>query len=386
MKDHRPVVLSYGLGVDSTAILLRWLTEPASRDFDLSQLTVITAMTGDEWEHTKADVEAHVLPLLREHRIRYVQVARSQALVRKDEGVVVLSDTDQPDVVHLDGAYRLSEEMLAAGTVPQSAGSRRCSAHAKGWPLDATIPRLTNGRPYRHVVGFEANEPGRANKDALFNTALRTGEYPLIEWGWDRETCIEYIRLLTDVTWHKSACVYCPFSIQNKAGLARQLELYRQHPLAGVQALFMEEVSLALNPLQGLIPRDSLGRVLAAAEMHEVLALTKDRLNATPHALYDVRRILRPRKNDRTKMANSARAIRRLATGTRSQMVRQLEEAGGNFERDGFWRAHIVRRGDALPAAEHFLAVAPAVVHDKQQDRFEDWWREIAIEQEERVA
>jgi hypothetical protein len=31
------VVLSYGLGVDSTALLLRWLTEPGSRDFDLSR-------------------------------------------------------------------------------------------------------------------------------------------------------------------------------------------------------------------------------------------------------------------------------------------------------------------------------------------------------------
>ena len=29
------VVMSYGMGVDSTAILLRWLTDPSSRDFDL---------------------------------------------------------------------------------------------------------------------------------------------------------------------------------------------------------------------------------------------------------------------------------------------------------------------------------------------------------------
>lgn len=32
-RIHQPVVLSYGLGVDSTAILLRWIHEPASRDF-----------------------------------------------------------------------------------------------------------------------------------------------------------------------------------------------------------------------------------------------------------------------------------------------------------------------------------------------------------------
>jgi len=31
-------VLSFGLGADSTAVLLRWLIEPSSRDFDLADL------------------------------------------------------------------------------------------------------------------------------------------------------------------------------------------------------------------------------------------------------------------------------------------------------------------------------------------------------------
>ena len=34
------VVMSYGMGVDSTAILLRWLADPSSRDFDLQDLVV----------------------------------------------------------------------------------------------------------------------------------------------------------------------------------------------------------------------------------------------------------------------------------------------------------------------------------------------------------
>lgn len=39
------VCLSYGMGLDSTCLLLRWLAEPASRDFDLSELVVVTAHT-----------------------------------------------------------------------------------------------------------------------------------------------------------------------------------------------------------------------------------------------------------------------------------------------------------------------------------------------------
>ncbi len=41
--DTAPVVLSYGMGADSTAILLRWIEEPGCRDFDLSDLVVVTA-------------------------------------------------------------------------------------------------------------------------------------------------------------------------------------------------------------------------------------------------------------------------------------------------------------------------------------------------------
>ena len=41
-------VLSYGLGLDSTAVLLRWLADPSSRDFDLSDLVVITGVS-DWW-------------------------------------------------------------------------------------------------------------------------------------------------------------------------------------------------------------------------------------------------------------------------------------------------------------------------------------------------
>lgn len=39
------VVLSYGMGADSTALLLRWITEPATRPCPLADLLVITAMT-----------------------------------------------------------------------------------------------------------------------------------------------------------------------------------------------------------------------------------------------------------------------------------------------------------------------------------------------------
>lgn len=91
------VVMSYGMGVDSTAILLRWLTDPTSRDFDLRDLVVITAHTGDEFDQTLRDVEEIVLPQLRRHGIRFVQVGRTQRKTTvSGEGVAVLDDSTVP--------------------------------------------------------------------------------------------------------------------------------------------------------------------------------------------------------------------------------------------------------------------------------------------------
>jgi hypothetical protein len=64
------------MGVESTCILVRWIVEPETRPCPLDQLIVITAQVGDEYANTGRDVELHVVPLLRKHQIRYVQVTR----------------------------------------------------------------------------------------------------------------------------------------------------------------------------------------------------------------------------------------------------------------------------------------------------------------------
>lgn len=173
-------VLSFGLGLDSTAVLLRWLTDPDCRNFDLSELVVVTAMTGDEFNATAGDVERYILPELRRHRVRFVQVGRNRLLTSAaGAGISTFSDTTFPTRLFTEGAYALSTEMLSAGTLPQRGGVRKCSARAKGAVLDPVIARLTAGRPYQHYVGFEVDEIRRADRDAAYNTPTRTGRYPL---------------------------------------------------------------------------------------------------------------------------------------------------------------------------------------------------------------
>src|SRR5215208_444081 len=113
-------LLSYGMGVESSAVLARWCFETAVRPCPLDELIVITAETGEEYADTGSDVEAYILPLMRAHSIRLVQVARAGH--HEADGIIVLDDTNRPTRVHLGGAYKLSDELRRNGTVPQYAG------------------------------------------------------------------------------------------------------------------------------------------------------------------------------------------------------------------------------------------------------------------------
>lgn len=130
-------VLSYGLGADSTAILVEFLDHPERYGLasDLSDLIVVHAVTGDEWPDTLDYVDRLVLPRLRRAGARLVQVARAG---RQDaDGVVVLDDSRSPRRICARGPWRLSDELREAGTVPQIANGRRtCSIRFKGWVLD----------------------------------------------------------------------------------------------------------------------------------------------------------------------------------------------------------------------------------------------------------
>ncbi|MGV0654934.1 hypothetical protein ABQE48_13800 [Mycolicibacterium thermoresistibile] len=369
---HRPsVVVSFGLGLDSTCLLLRWLTEPQTRDFDLRDMAVVTAMTGDEFRSTARDVEKYVLPLFREHGVRYIQCARSERTTTAGgDGVVILDDSTNPQRLYIDGAYRLSTEMLTAGTVPQLGGARKCSIHAKGWALDPVISMITGGQPYRHVIGFEAGEQRRADKDRLFNTASRTGWYPLIELGWDRQACAEYVQAKLGTSWAKSCCTFCVYAISTAAGRANMVERYRQEPLAGAEAMFMEAVSRRLNERQTLIAGSSVAEMVSQAGLIEVELAFQRLMDEAEFAVYEVRRVT-PRSRGGGK-GITARSVRRLATGSRADMDAHLAELPG---RRDIGTDRIVRHRIATADnCEHFYVVAPAVVDNKQRPSFETLW------------
>ncbi|MGW0572947.1 hypothetical protein [Streptomyces tauricus] len=432
-----PTVLSYGLGADSTLVLMEMLRTPVNYGLepDLSDLIVITATVGSEWADTVRLVEEHIFPLLRRHRVRYIQVARCGPY--EADGWEVLADSREPERFIPRGRWTLMDELSRNGTVVQAAGGNTCSLKYKGWPLDqwglATFP----DRPFRKIVGYHAREGKRAvgydrcqKKDNIkARRTICTVEYPLIEQGWDRD--IVESRLLTEFgfLWPKSYCTFCVYSGSCAAGPAHMARL-RGHLPQAVEVLALEYTSMALNENGSFYPKGTLYELVAEDGNTAALRALDDHLAAAEWALYRVRRVLPPARTDScrerhgdscpspwpgcldpdtgertlpcvhwhghacrepqpacrdaSRKGKASRSVEVVITGTRAQVARLLrrraQEGSEHVEEStlhplGHLRSQTFSRGSLFPTVEEFHAIAPSSVIAKQKKNFEELWR-----------
>ncbi|MGK3943326.1 hypothetical protein ABK046_33415 [Streptomyces caeruleatus] len=372
------LVINWGLGVDSTAYLVKMLDDPAAHGVDLARTLVMHQLTGDEWPATRAHAEEFVLPLLREHRVRLVQVARANRALE----IAVMDDSRQPERIIERGPWALWDEYEAGGTVPQQGGIRLCSLHAKGEVGDALIAREIGDRPFRQVMGFNADEAFRSQRDeAASKNPLRQGVYPLIDWRWGRERCEAFLYERFGVRWEKSYCSFCCFPVSMGA-MADHMDRMRAHPEIAGRVLRLEYTSVSLTPQAKLFGRRSLLEQFDPGRPADrpVLAAFKEEL-ACPWALYHVRRILPVAKADPTRRGRALRSVQRVDVGRAAVLGRRLrsvsERHGVPVEVDegyGRVRAWVHQRGDGLPAVEELMVTAPFQVRNKQVPHFEREW------------
>ncbi len=384
-----PYVWSYGMGAESTAAIFRMLSNPAARPDtiapDFSNLIVVIAQTGDEWSTTGRLVRHFMLPLLRKHNIRLVEVARRGPT--KKDGVAVLQDTRQPYRLHLDGVYKLSRENRVTGTMPQLGGVRKCSQKAKGAPQDMWRANEFGDQPYIHAIGFNVNEYTRITRDSAYSMGgQRIPTYPVHDWGWTRQDCIDYLYRKLGVVWPKSCCRHCPYA-GNKPGWPEQLARFAALPVEATEHVIDEYVCLALNPRSGLFgPGKSLITRLQRDRVTEPISLAVKRMKAMPWAIYRVRGLYYGR-------ATAARSVDRMLLGGHrtvhtalAEVARLLdvpltrnEQIAGAPVRDGdldpYRRLWLRRRSDVgYPDLEEFYVAAPAQAVDKAPDSFEEAW------------
>lgn len=193
----RPLVVSYGLGVDSTAMLIGLARRGIRPDL------ILFADTGGEKEETYA----------------YRQIIDAWLLVRGFPTVTVVRNI-VGDFKNWPPYHTLEENCLTNGTLPSLAfGFKSCSLKWKVAPQDRYLktwqPALAcwaAGGKVRKAIGFDAGpcDIRRRNHAGDPNDPRFDYWYPLQEWRWDRERCARVIANAGLPVPPKSSCFFCP--------------------------------------------------------------------------------------------------------------------------------------------------------------------------------
>jgi hypothetical protein len=222
-----PHIVAFGGGVDSTAMVIGLVEK--SKPIDL----ILFADTGAERPSTYEHIENF-----------------SDWLVSKGYPSIVTVKR-----VTESGEYEtLEEECLRAKALPSIAyGYKRCSQKHKIAPQDKflnnwqpTIDCWKEGNKAIKYIGYDANEQHRADNAAKREDKKYDHIYPLIDWQWDRQECIDIIRNSGVKVPSKSACFFCPSSRPKEI-----VQLYEEYPDLLERALHIEQQA-ELTSIKGL--------------------------------------------------------------------------------------------------------------------------------------
>ena len=216
-----------------------------------------------------------------------------------------------------------------------------------------------------------------------YDSPLRQSFYPLVEWGWTRDACIDYLFRVVGILWHKSACVQCPFNALKDDALLR----HQQHPEQVDEAMLLEYVSLALNPRGTLYRNQSLIEITDASGNRLATESYEQKLDETSWAVYRVRRLYHAAKAKdgsplENKKGTAIRAVERLTEEIdRTEALAHLQTLITPTDEVVMLRhiGYVYRQRCATryPTREEFLVAAPAVVEAKARyglEWFEDQW------------
>lgn len=212
-----PLVVSYGGGVNSLAMLIGYIERGVRPD------AVVFADTRGEKPETY-DYLRRVLPPWLE----------AQGLPALD--VVCRADFAGERRLRT-GDQSLEAECLRLGFLPSKVyGYSTCADKWKLDPFNWHTRKRWQDALITKAIGFESGEEDRisAVQDEGYQKV-----YPLIEWGWTRAMCEVRIIAAGLPVPVKSACYYCPSSTKTEV-----LALSRRHPLLFRRAVDLEAQAL----------------------------------------------------------------------------------------------------------------------------------------------
>jgi hypothetical protein len=227
-----PVVVSFGGGVNSTALLAGMFERGLPVDL------ILFADTGGEFEQT------------------YETVDRVSDKCEELFGVEIIriSNAGREGFHHSS----LEDECINNKTLPSLAfGFKGCSAKWKRQPMDRYIrtwqPALdawAQGVKVTRLIGIDAGESHRSANLEELNDPKFEYRRPLIDWDWAREECLDACQRVFGFVPGKSACWFCPASRKHEV-----LRLADERP-----DLFQRAVEMEQNAKENLGTVAGLGR------------------------------------------------------------------------------------------------------------------------------
>lgn len=234
------IVASFGGGVNSTAMLIGMVERGEHCDL------ILFADTGGEKPHTYEHVE---------------RFSKWLKFVGMPEIVTVRS----PNTT-------LEADVLKRHTLPSIAfGFKTCSQRFKREPCEKYLNGI-GAKDVQMLIGFDADEPHRAKP-------FPGNRYPLLEWDWGRDECVEACRRIQMVP-GKSACFFCPSSKKWEI-----LELQRRYPDLAARSVAME-ANADLTSIKGL-GRDFSWTQLLAFDKAQIKMFVEDSPIAIDCGCYD---------------------------------------------------------------------------------------------------
>ena len=177
-----PIVVSYGGGVNSTAMLILMTNNQIVPD------AILFADTGGEQAETYAYIDYFSLWLQR-NGMPKIEIVRYKTKHGEE--------------------LTLEQDIINNNTLPSIAfGFKTCSQKFKITPQEKYIKeRWPDSWSITHYIGFDAGEPKRAKENPLEG---HKNIYPLIMAGWDRQRCKDEIIKAGLCIPPKSSCFFCP--------------------------------------------------------------------------------------------------------------------------------------------------------------------------------
>lgn len=240
MSESKPIIcVSFGGGTNSTAMLIGLQERGIRPDF------ITFADTGGERPHTYAHIK---------------DMQKWLAKVSFPKIVTVKKVDYNGDILTLE------ENCLQKKMLPSLAyGFKSCSQKYKIAPqdkyfnnLDATKLEFKAGRKVVKFIGYDAGESRRV-KD--YSCKKYDCQYPLVEWGWEREDCVEAIERAGLPQPSKSSCFFCP---ANKTNEIREMNAI--YPELIQRAIKMEK-NAELTSVKGLGRNFAWSSVIATSDM-----------------------------------------------------------------------------------------------------------------------